>query len=277
MSLRDILVHIDDTPQCDRRFKLALKLARKNDAELFALFTRADANLMGISTQVEKNRKQYKKMADAAHKQFQKQADKDSVSLNWQTAPYPASDDEVTNQLLYYTQHMDIAIVGQHDPANAISSVPPDLAERLVLESGRPVLVIPHAGEFKSVGKRVMVAWNTGRESVRALNDALPLMQGAKKVHILAIDPRRKGKRHGSVPSADIAGHLHRHGIKAQAEYINTKGMDASNTLLSLAADESIDLLVMGAYGHHPFRELILGGMTRDILRHMTVPVLMSH
>ncbi len=277
MSLRDILVHIDDTPHCEKRFQLALKLARRQKADLFALFTQADTNPMGISTQVDNKKKQYKRVAEAARKRYMALADKAYINLDWKTAKYPGSDDMVTEQLLHYTQHMDMAVVGQYDADTATGSIPPDLAERLVLESGRPILIIPYAGEFKTVGRRIMIAWNTGRESVRAVNDALPLMIDAKKVHVLAIDPYKKGKRHGAIPSTDIADHLHRHGVKAKADYLNTKTLDPGNTLLSLAADESMDLLVMGAYSHHPLREWILGGVTRDILRHMTIPVLMSH
>ncbi len=277
MSLRDILVHIDDGPHCDKRFQLALKLARRQNAELFALFTRADPQRLGLKGKTKKRKEKYKKAAEVARERYQAMADKAYVNLDWKTAKYPRSDDVVTEQMLYYTQHMDLAIVGQHDPGTADGSVPPDLAERLVLESGRPILVVPYAGEFKALCRRIMVAWNTGRESVRAVNDALPLMRDAKKVQILAIDPAEKGKRHGPRPSADIADHLKRHGIKAQADYLNTKDLDPGNTLLSMAADESVDLLVMGAYGRHPLTEWMLGGVTRDILRHMTVPVLMSH
>ena len=96
-------------------------------------------------------------------------------------------------------------------------------------------------------------------------------------VNVIAINPKKGKKRHGENPAADISEHLVRHGIKASAEHLATSDVDAANMLLSCAADESADMLVMGAYGHHRFRELILGGVTQDILKHMTVPVLMSH
>jgi nucleotide-binding universal stress UspA family protein len=183
----------------------------------------------------------------------------------------------VTDHLVFYAQHSDLVIVGQHDEEVHDGSIPKDLAERLVLETGRPVLIIPYAGTFKTLGKRVVIAWNTARESVRALNDAIPLMQDAKKVKVIAINPRGKGKRHGKVPSTDIVRHLARHGIEAQADHFSTKGVDEGNLLLNCVSDERSDLLVMGAYGHYRFRELILGDATKEILEHMTTPVLMSH
>lgn len=277
MAIKDILVHIDDTPQCEKRFVLAMKLAKQHQAELFTLFSEADPNILGISTNKEKRRKQYKKSSDDAHKKYQKLAEKESVKLQWNTAKPPKSEDSVTDQLIHFTQHMDLTIVGQYHRPSASGRIPSDLAERLVLETGRPILIIPYAGKFKEIGKRVLIAWNTGRESVRAANDAIPLVQHAKKVSVIAINPRKGHKRHGEIPAADIARHLSRHGIKAVAEHLSTSDIDPGNMLLSCAADESADLLVMGAYGHHRFRELILGGVTQDILKHMTLPVLMSH
>ncbi len=170
-----------------------------------------------------------------------------------------------------------MTVVSQYNPETATGSIPSDLAERLVLETGRPILVVPYAGEFTNVGKRVVVAWDTGRESVRAVNDAIPLMQNAKKVKVIAINPHKKGKKHGEIPADDITRHLKRHGIKAEADHFSTKGIDEGSLILNTAADEQADLLVMGAYGHHRFRELILGGVTRAIFEQMTMPVLMSH
>ena len=81
----------------------------------------------------------------------------------------------------------------------------------------------------------------------------------------------------GDVPTAEIATALARHGVKCVAATSLASGLNVSDTLLSGLADDSSDLLVMGAYGHTRFREFVFGGATRDILEHMTVPVLMSH
>jgi nucleotide-binding universal stress UspA family protein len=137
------------------------------------------------------------------------------------------------------------------------------------------VLVVPRYGTFDTVGERVLVAWNGSREATRAVHDALPILKLATKVTVLSIDPERDtGDR---IPSADIALHLARHGVAAEGT--STVGLDISvgDLLLSRAADLGADLIVMGAYGHSRMRELVLGGATRHILQHMTVPVLMSH
>ena len=278
MALRDILVHIDHTVHCEKRVRIALKLAAGQGAELTGLYSKANAFMESRTSGLDKRRKLHSKSSEKLRDQFLPLAKDAGVTLNWITAPFDRSDDFVTDQVIFYTQHFDMVVVGQHDIEVHDGSIPMDLAERLVMESGRPVLIIPYAGDFKTLGKRVIVAWNTGRESVRALNDAIPLIGKAKKVKVVAINPRQKGKRHGEVPSADIVQHLIRHGIEAaEGDYFATDGVDDGNLLLNLLSDERADLLVMGAYGTHRFRELILGGTTREIMSHMTTPVLMSH
>jgi nucleotide-binding universal stress UspA family protein len=93
-------------------------------------------------------------------------------------------------------------------------------------------------------------------------------------VKILEVNPAR-GEPH--IAGADVALHLARHGVKAEVEAATVSDIDTGATILSRLADLGCDLLVMGAYGHSRLRELALGGVTRHLLRHMTVPVLMSH
>jgi nucleotide-binding universal stress UspA family protein len=149
--------------------------------------------------------------------------------------------------------------------------------EQVALASGRPVLIVPYAGHFDNVGRRVLIAWNATREAARAVSDAMPLLTSAELVTVLTIDPREGPHGHGELPGADIALHLARHGVKAQIERTVSAGMPVGEVLLSRVADLGADLIVMGAYGHSRAREVLLGGATRSVLRSMTVPVLMSH
>jgi nucleotide-binding universal stress UspA family protein len=146
-----------------------------------------------------------------------------------------------------------------------------------VMTSGRPVLAIPFAGDFPTLGERVLVAWNASREAARAVNDALPLMAAAKQVTVLAINPQRGIGRQGDVPAADIALHLARHGVKAEAAHTVANDISDGEALLSYAADVGADLIVSGAYGHSRARELVFGGVTRTLIAEMTAPVLLSH
>ena len=162
--------------------------------------------------------------------------------------------------------------MGQTDPddANSLSG----LADSVVLGAGGPVLVWPYAGSFSVNAETVMLAWNSTREAKRALSDALPLMRQASKVIVLGIDTG-DGKH---IPGADVSTYLARHGVSAEARHtVSSSDLGASDALLSEISDHGAGLLVMGGYGHHRMREVLLGGVTRDILRQMTVPVLMSH
>lgn len=277
MALKDILVHIDDTPYCDKRFKIAIQIAKQNEAGLTALFARADPALKGFEPNMKKRHQDHEALSEKRQTHFAKLADKAGVELTWLTAKLPSSADQVTNQVIQQTQQSDMIIVGQHDHKNSDGSVPEDMPELLVLETGRPVLIIPYAGDFKAVGKKVVVAWTPGRESVRALNDALPLMSTAKKVKVVAINPKKKAKKEIGVTAEQAAAHIARHGIKTESDQFSTRGVDEGNLILNALSDERADLLVMGAYGHHRFRELILGGVTQKVFENMTTPVLMSH
>jgi nucleotide-binding universal stress UspA family protein len=145
------------------------------------------------------------------------------------------------------------------------------------MTSGRPLLVVPFAGSYEAVGHNVLVGWNGSGEAARAINDALPLLKQAKKVTVLAINPRHGIGGDGDVPAADIALHLARHGVTAEAAHTIASDISEGDALLSYAADLGVDLLVCGMYGHSPLRERAFGGVTRSLLTEMTVPVLMSH
>jgi nucleotide-binding universal stress UspA family protein len=121
-----------------------------------------------------------------------------------------------------------------------------------------------------------MVGWDAGREATRAVNDALPLLERAKSVDVVSINPKKVGK-HGDEPGADIGLHLSRHGVKVNVQHLETRDIDPGDTLLSRVSDKGCDLLVIGGYAHSRLRDLVVGGVTETMLEHMTVPVLMSH
>ncbi len=180
--------------------------------------------------------------------------------------------------LATHARYADLVVTGQVDPEDPASGTDPDLPARLAMASARPVLVIPYAGKFPTLGKHVMVAWNATRESTRAVQEALPLLQRADSVRIAVLqEGRHLSTVHGEEPGADIALYLARHGVKAETSRLPAGDISIGDSLLSLMADTGTDLLCMGAYGHSRLREIVLGGATHDILRHMTAPVLMAH
>jgi nucleotide-binding universal stress UspA family protein len=177
-----------------------------------------------------------------------------------------------------HARYADVTVLGQVNPYEHRDGLGSDaVAVTTVMTSGRPVLAVPFAGEFPTVGGRVLVAWNASREASRAVNDALPLLQSAEMVTVLAVNPRHGINGHGDVPAADIALHLARHGVRAEAAHTVANDIPEGEALLSYAADIGADLIVCGAYGHSRARELVFGGVTRTLLSEMTAPVFMSH
>ncbi len=275
MSYKNILVHVDDSKACAARIELAANIAAEHGAHLCGLYTAQPMYIPPyIAAEVgpdlyDVQRKAAKESAAKAEVDFNEITGQAGIETEWRVGEgYPA------DVLGMHTRYVDLTIVGQGDPEGNGSV---DLADQLVLNTGRPILVVPYVGKYSHVGHRVVVAWNAAREAARAVNDAMPILEKAHRVTVLAINPEGGLNGHGDVPAADISLHLARHGVKAEAAHVFADDVDVGNMLLSRAADASADMIVMGGYGHSRFREAILGGASHLILRHMTMPVLMSH
>ncbi len=172
----------------------------------------------------------------------------------------------------------DLVVAGQDDPTDPESFIADHFPETLVMSAGRPVLFIPYTGTFATLGTNVMVAWNGSREAVRAVHDALPLLQRAAKTTIVTLNGQKGELRGNRIPGADIALVLARHGVEAEvADLDGVDDVSLGEMLLSRASQLGADLVVMGAYGHTRWQELVMGGVTRSMLQSTTVPVLMSH
>jgi nucleotide-binding universal stress UspA family protein len=169
-------------------------------------------------------------------------------------------------------RRFDLSIVRQAEPGKA--PLEELVIEAALFDAGRPVLVVPYIQKAPLTLDRVLVCWDGGRSVARAVGDAMPFLHRAKAVEVLIVTG--EGGTGDEIPGADIGEHLARHGLKVEVERIASKG-EVTDMILSHAADAGADLLVMGGYGHSRLREFILGGVTRGILRTMTVPVLMSH
>lgn len=147
----------------------------------------------------------------------------------------------------------------------------------LLIESGRPVLVVPPRCKVPVPPKRIVVAWRPTRECVRAFHDALPLLMAAESVDILVVDPIVGDLAHGEQPGADIAAHLSRHGVKVNVEVRQSHDNRIASVLLDHVRETRANMLVAGGYGHSRFREWALGGVTRELLSEANIPVFYSH
>jgi nucleotide-binding universal stress UspA family protein len=278
MSYKTILVHLNDKRRATAVLGPAIHLARRTNAHLIGMHVYASmpappvalaygAQVLGSVVAAER------KEAELIAATFAEATANQPFVAEWRSLKVPHVD--LAGVVMEHGRSADLIVAGQTDPDWDLSPLM-DFPERLALESGRPVLVVPYAGQFGEIGRNVVIAWKSGRESARAVFDALPLLEAAEKVHILEIK-ERGDKTDALAPDTTIAASLARHGIKPTVRTSVAADISVGDDLLSRLSDLDADLLVMGAYGHSRMRELVFGGVTRHIARHMTVPTLFSH
>jgi nucleotide-binding universal stress UspA family protein len=279
MSYKSIVVQLDTSKRTHSRLEYALRLAKQFDAHLsgvFLAFTpdpRSFYVMAGSADYFEAHRVFRQERHDALERIFHAELLRAGVSGQWIDHNESASE-----AMPRYVRCADLVVAGQDDQNDPEAFIADHFQETLVMSAGRPVLFMPYAGEFPTVGKNVVVAWNGSREATRAVHDALPLLQRAKQTTIVTLNGLHNEPRGSRIPGADIALVLARHGVKA--EVTATDGVDnvpLGDMLLSRVSQSGADLVVMGAYGHSRWQELVMGGATRSMLQSMTVPVLMSH
>jgi len=283
MELKDILVHVDASPESDIRVEIAAELARQHDAHLTGLYvvdlvpfmaevgTGAIAGRSGMLEAVAALRENALAAPSRVEERFSARLDAAGIAGEWRLV-----ESVVAPTVALHARYADLVILGQVNPDAKPPGTAAELVEHVLLAAGRPVLAIPYIAKPVPLGRNVLVGWNGSREAARALNDAIPIIAGAQAVTVLAINPRHGIQGDGDVPAADIALHLARHGLRAEADHMVTDIPEGA-ALLDYAADHGCDLIVIGGYGHSRLREFALGGVTRTLLQSMTVPILMSH
>lgn len=280
MSMSNILVHVDDTERCKERIAVAAGLAQRFGAHVTGLYVVPDPEvplyIAGAYVPKEWFSEQMERAtagAEAGEKMFREAVESAGAQSEWRREQGALSD-----IVARHGRYADMVVVGKGDAGDLERFPHPELAADVVMTCGRPVLVIPNAGHFKGIGQRVLVCWNAGREATRAVNDALPVLKKADHVTVLAVNPgSSSGGDHGEIPCADIAQHLARHQVKAEAASAVARDIEIADLILARASDLGADMIVSGAYGHSRTREWVFGGVTESLMRNATVPYLLSH
>lgn len=270
---KSILLQLDGSARSGERTRVARQLSETFDADVTGLpctlpalmrypfAVEAAAEVVAIMQRIDKAAR------DRMHASFTTHS-AGSPRMHW-TEPVSNCPWDFTRRALY----ADLMVLGQRDPDDPMAGeLPGDFVASVLVQSGRPAVILPYVGTVKPVGGSVMVAWKETRESARAVTAALPWLRKADQVHAVA---------YGEDAEASLKclqDYLRVQGIQAVNLHPGgNRDEDAGNKLLSFAADVGADLLVMGCYGHSRAREWVLGGATRSILQSMTLPVLMSH
>ncbi|MGK2906236.1 MAG: universal stress protein [Desulfuromonadales bacterium] len=269
MNFKDILVHIDNRPNCVSRLAVAIQLARQHQARLAGLYVIPHPYFASHHVDSQE-------LAEAARMRFAQAVAEAQLESEWLCVDSLQSGLELSQIITLHAHYRDLLVISQTDLSAPDRTVPPDLPERAVLGSGRPVLIVPYAGEFTTFGRRVMLAWRGGPESSRALHDSLPLLYQAELVKVLSVQGPGGDESYKS-HNADICHHLVYYGINAAGEKRVGGDLSVGDLLLNRCADEGIDLLVMGAFAQTRRGQQTLGDVGRYLLEFMTIPVLMSH
>ncbi|MBC3880205.1 universal stress protein [Undibacterium sp. LX40W] len=279
MTYKSILVHVEDSKHATQRTIVAHELAKQFDSHLIGLavtgisryvFEGSDFSISDPNIGLHLN--DLHKRAERAIERF----NYDCNSLGGNQFEANIANDEANGGLGLRARYCDLIVIGQSNPHEPSPSVMSDFPEFMVVNAGRPTLIIPYAGAHTNISRRVVIAWDGSREAARAVTDSIPVLKKANSVQILILNPGANAEAHGDEPGADIALYLARHGIKVEVCVRFSKN-DIGDAILQISKELDASLLVMGAYGHSRFREMVMGGVTRHILENMNLPVLMSH
>ncbi|MEM6985731.1 MAG: universal stress protein [Pseudomonadota bacterium] len=279
MQYQHILVYLDDGASNSSRVKLAISLALTHGASLTGIvvsslpgegflkslgFTDTQA---ALTTSRDKANQRFHEFTTLC----------DDAGVLSETRLIESNDGRAAEKLARVARLFDLCVLRQanlekHD-ANLVSAI----TEEVMLSSGRPVVCVPYIGAHEVPCKTAVIAWDGSRASTRAVHDALPLLEHVENVEVLVVNPRTFENFADHEPGDGLVDHLAGHGIKAKARRIEAGEISTSTAILNHLSDSGAGLLVMGGYGTPRLREVILGGVTQTLFRHMTVPVFMSH
>jgi nucleotide-binding universal stress UspA family protein len=275
--IKDLVVNLTLEAARDPAADFAISIAAAFEAHIAATAFAFDpvvtpAVLDGLSaTWVDVQRDESRAAAAAAIDRFEAAARREGLSAEHRL--FQTSLGDAIALFGRIARHFDLSVVKQQEPDRPNGD---DLmVEAGLFQSGRPVVVVPYIQNTPLKLNRVLVSWDCSHGAARAIGDAMPFLHRAKAIDIVTVTNGRIKKN--EVPGVEIGQHLARHGLKVDVRQIVAEDLDVANTILSYAADNAVDFIVMGGYGHSRLREFVLGGTTRGILHTMTVPALMAH
>jgi nucleotide-binding universal stress UspA family protein len=277
MSVKTILVHLANDPAHTTRLELALRFAKRYGGHVIALFIASDIGMPHAVTgrgasaaYLRAATESARKRAEELEAEFERSCEQANVSYDWLVV-----EGDHVELLSKHAHAADMIIVSQQPEEYLEDHFRRSLPEELVLAAGLPVLVLPRdykIGEHLP-GRRILVAWKGTREALRAVRDARPLMETAEQVQIMTVGPTTRD----ALSEQEIVRFLRRHGIEARAHNLPDHGGDTGQIILDFAHSQGADLIVAGAYGRSRLRELIMGGVSRRLMRDSDIPVLSAH
>ena len=256
MAYKDILVFLDPTAEAMERTRSAVALAKAHEARLIGV----DVSAQAAGKEAESEATVTRMFHDATREA--------TPAAIFVPAEKPGESD-------FFTHCVDLMIAPGPESL-AHEAIRRGVLDRALLESGAPMLILPPDWEQGPLGDNIVIAWNGGREALRAVHDAMPLLKRAKKVTVFAFSSRPSALRQSAEMLVD---HLGAHGVKAEhiSDWTNTGDLTAIEALFASLDTQDADLIVAGAFGHSKLYEGLFGGVSIDLLHQQSLPVLMSH
>ena len=276
--IKDIIVHLEHKITRDPARDFAITVAETFDAHIAGVAFAFTPNLPGYAMLeippdiVAQMMEESEKAALAAIERFDAAAKRSMLSAEHRLLKAAGPGAPMILALL--ARRFDLSVLMQSEPDGVDND---DVIETSLFESGRPLIVVPYIQKEGLKLEHVVCCWDGSRAAARAINDALPLLAKATAVDLLIVQNEKTNTAPNEIRGAEMAKHLARHDAKVEIVTVPAADIDVADAILSYVADISGTLIVMGGYGHARLRELILGGVTRDMLKSMTVPVFMSH
>jgi nucleotide-binding universal stress UspA family protein len=256
MAYKDILVFLDPTAEAVERARFGAGLAKSHGARLIAVDISRPANAEGVDP------------GSATRRMFADATKEAGISAVFAPAEKPEEGEALSHCV-------DLMIApGPHSAARDV--IRHGALDRALIDSGAPMLILPPDWKPGPVGDNIVIAWNGGREALRAVHDAMPLLERAKKVTLFAFSSRPSALRKSAEMLAD---HLAAHGVKAEhiSDWTNTGDLSAVEALFASLDTQDADLIVAGAFGRSRLFEGLFGGVSIDLMHQQSLPLLMSH
>ncbi|MEM7359062.1 MAG: universal stress protein [Pseudomonadota bacterium] len=275
--IKKIAICVNETENRDNTIRVASRFANEHNADLLGVYILTNEPLIvpqfgAISVDMASVMYETQKRSAAEAKEaFLEITEPLGLKVSW------VAVEDYRDAFRHYA-YADLIITDQidYDPTRSFSNA--GLVNNMILDTGKPVVIIPADWDRTTFGQKLLLGWDESRESARALQDAMPLLKVAEHTDVVYVRSSAK-----SVDSDDgyaqIAPYLEQRNVKSTFHhaFLDKDNHTIGDVLLSKAHKKASDLIVIGAYGHTRLREIILGGVTRKIMRESKVPVLLAH
>jgi len=275
LGFKDILVFLHDGPSNEERIDSAIYLAQMHGARLTGA---ALDTLKPMYAKVSDNKTLKRMSKELAQQLADDFLDRvKPTGLNASTIIVKGGADRSAMKMAQYARNHDLIVLHQPNPARENHTRLMELAQQVMLHSGRPIFFMPYIGANHIPCKKALIAWDGSPSASRAIHDSIPILKCVQDVEILVVLNKKMKSKKKDLLEEGLTSHLQHHGINARLQHVKPGENSVETVILNHIPDNDIDLLVMGGYGTPALKQKIFGGVTRSLLSSMVIPVLISH